>query len=127
MAEKKTAKLPPKYQEWVDARKRHRLSHSHVQMARELGFLPKSLRKIDDHQNKPWKAPLIEYIEDLYFKKFGRDRPKTVLTIDQIAQLAKQKKVDQKGAKSNGLPQGSVAPDSQGAPGSEEEHPERAG
>ncbi len=127
MAEKKTAKLPPKYQEWVDARKRHRLSHAHVQMARELGFLPKSLRKIDDHQNKPWKAPLKEYIEDLYFKKFKRQRPQTVLTIEQMAQLAKLKKIDQKGAKGNALPQESTDPDSQGVQRSEVHHPESGG
>ena len=73
MSQKQNAKLPQKYQEWVDARKRHRLSHAHIQMARELGFLPKSLMKIDDNQNKPWKAPLSDYIEDLYFKRFKRE------------------------------------------------------
>lgn len=29
-------KIPPDLQAWIDARKRHRLSHAQVQMAREL-------------------------------------------------------------------------------------------
>jgi len=54
-------------------------------MARELGFLPKSLRKIDDSHSKPWKAPLSVYLEDLYFKRFGRERPEVVRTIEESA------------------------------------------
>ena len=33
--------LPPKLSAWVTARKRHKLSHAHAQMARELGMNPK--------------------------------------------------------------------------------------
>src|SRR5579863_297757 len=31
-------RLPPKLQDWVEARKRHRLSHAHVHMARGRGI-----------------------------------------------------------------------------------------
>ena len=34
----KQAKIPPSMQPWIEARKRFRLSHAHVQMARELGL-----------------------------------------------------------------------------------------
>ena len=37
MARKKE-KTNRKMQAWIDARKRHHLSHAHVQMARELGM-----------------------------------------------------------------------------------------
>lgn len=30
--------LPPQSRAWVEARKRHELSHAHMQMARELGL-----------------------------------------------------------------------------------------
>jgi len=51
---KKTGKaLPPKHQAWVEARRRHRLSHAHVQMARELGMNPKKLGSIDNHDQEP--------------------------------------------------------------------------
>jgi hypothetical protein len=49
--------LPKNLQDWVEARKRHHLSHAHVQMARELGMNPKKLGKLDNHDQEPWKAP----------------------------------------------------------------------
>jgi hypothetical protein len=36
-------KLPQNLQDWVVARRRFRLSHAHVQMARELGMNPRKL------------------------------------------------------------------------------------
>ena len=51
-------KIPHDLQPWIDARKRHRLSHAQVQMARELGLDLRKLGKIDNHQQEPWKASL---------------------------------------------------------------------
>lgn len=77
-----TAKaLPPRLQAWVNARKRHRLSHAHVQMARELGLNPAKLGKLANHKQQPWKAPLPQFIEHLYAKRFGRERPNVVTSI----------------------------------------------
>ena len=45
----KSKKLPEKLQAWVDARKKHHLSHMHIQMARELGLNPKKFGRIDNH------------------------------------------------------------------------------
>ena len=81
----KKRKLDPKLQAWIDARKRHRLSHAHVQMARELGMNPQKLGKIDNHKQQPWKAPLPEFISFLYEKRFGRRRPENVLSIEALA------------------------------------------
>jgi hypothetical protein len=44
-------------------------------MARELGLYPRKLGSLDNHRQQPWKAPLPEFIEQLYFKHFGRERP----------------------------------------------------
>jgi len=41
----KKAKIVEKYQIWIDVRKRYRLSHAHIQMARELGINPKRFAK----------------------------------------------------------------------------------
>jgi SOS-response transcriptional repressor LexA len=79
------SKRDPKLQVWIDARKRHRLSHAHVQMARELGMNPTKFGKIDNHRQEPWKAPLPEFIESLYEKRFGRRRPENVLSIEELA------------------------------------------
>jgi hypothetical protein len=85
-------KLPKDLQAWVDARRRHRLSHAHVQMARELGLNPAKLGKLDNHRQEPWKAPLPQFIEDLYERRFGRSRPETVVSIEERARQATKKK-----------------------------------
>jgi len=82
MAKKRT---DPKLEAWIAARKRHRLSHAHVQMARELGLNPAKLGKIDNHHQEPWKAPLPEFIESLYEKRFGRRSPGKVLSLEDLA------------------------------------------
>jgi hypothetical protein len=41
-------RIPEKLQLWIDARRRHHLSHVQVQMARELGMNPKKLGRIDN-------------------------------------------------------------------------------
>jgi len=85
-------KLQQKLQDWVEARKRHHLSHAHVQMARELGMNPKKLGKNDNHRQEPWKAPLPQFIEDLYERRFGRSRPKVVMSIEARASANDAKK-----------------------------------
>jgi len=96
---KPTNKIPPKLQAWIQARTRHHLSHAHVQMARELGMNPTKLESIDNHRQEPWKAPLPEFIEHLYFKRFGRDQPEVVVSIEQRARQLQQRKADRKAAK----------------------------
>jgi len=91
MAKGKT-RIPQDLQNWMDARKRHKLSHVHVQMARELGMNPKKLGKIDNHKQEPWKAPLPIFIEKIYFKRFGKERPDVVRTMVEIAEMRKKKK-----------------------------------
>ena len=92
MAGKSRKPVPPKLQPWIDARRRHRLSHAQVQMARELGMNPRRLGKLGNHDQEPWKAPLPIFIEDLYRKRFGRDRPELVRSIEEIARLGEAKK-----------------------------------
>ncbi len=96
---KKKIKLNQKMQDWVDARRRHRLSHAQVQMARELGLNPKKLGRIDNHKQEPWKMPLRQYIEHLYFTSFKRERPEVVLSIEEKVHLAKKKKLEKREAK----------------------------
>ena len=69
MAQKR---IPEHLQAWIDARKRHKLSHAQAQMARELGMNPRKLGKLDNHHQEPWKLPLPAFIEELYFKRFGK-------------------------------------------------------
>ncbi len=71
-----------KMRAWIDARKRHHLSHAHVQMARELGMNPKKMGQIDNHRQEPWKMPLTQFIEHLYLKRFGKVRPDNAMSIE---------------------------------------------
>ena len=44
---------------WFEARRRFKLSHVQIQMARELGMNPKKLGKLDNHKQERWKARWI--------------------------------------------------------------------
>ena len=88
----KKPRIEASLQAWIDARQRHRLSHAQVQMARELGLNPKSLDKMDNHHQEPWKAPLPEFIEELYARRFGRARPEMVRSLEELAAARAEKK-----------------------------------
>ena len=89
MAQKR---IPEHLQAWIDARKRHKLSHAHVQMACELGMNPRKLGKLDNHHQEPWKLPLPAFIEDLYCKRFGKERPDVVLSIEERARISRRRR-----------------------------------
>jgi len=68
-------------------------------MARELGMNPRNLGKLDNHDQEPWKLPLKRYIEHLYFKRFGRERPDVVLSVEELARRAEEKKAARRAAR----------------------------
>ena len=94
------------------AQKRHRLSDKQVQMARELGLNPDKLGKIDNHKQEPWKAPLPQVIEHIYFKRFKREEPETVKPLKQILKEMETKKKLQKEKKEERRKQRSLFSDS---------------
>lgn len=57
---------------------------------------PDRLGSIDNHQHEPWKAPLPEFIERLYEKRFGKTRPDVVRTIEESARAAAAKRAERK-------------------------------
>ncbi len=89
---KKKKKPSQKMQAWIDARRRHHLSHAQVQMARELGMNPKKLGQKDNHRQEPWKMPLRQFIEHLYRKRFGKDRPDSVMSIEDRIRREEERK-----------------------------------
>jgi hypothetical protein len=88
-----------KMQAWIDARKRHHLSHAQVQMARELGMNPRKLGKLDNRDQEPWKIPLGRYIEHLYSKRFRKEVPDVALSIEETIQRDEAKRARKKRAK----------------------------
>ena len=94
MAKKK--KIPEKYQRWIDARKRYHLSHAHIQMARELGMNPKKFGSLANTKQEPWKLPLPDYIEELYFKHFKKNQSDNVRSIEQMVKVYNRKKEERR-------------------------------
>ena len=104
MVKKNQKRTRASLQPWIDARRRFHLSHEHVQMARELGMNPKKLGKLDNHHQELWKLPLPQFIRKPYSKRFGKERPNAVRSIEEmlVAQQAKKqsKKAAHDGARS---------------------------
>lgn len=96
MTRQERKRIPPKLAVWIDARKRYRLSHAHIQMARELGLNPKKLGSIANHDQERWKRPLPEFIQALYRDRFGRDAPEHTLSIEEMARQQAQQKASKK-------------------------------
>jgi len=68
-------------------------------MARELGMNPAKLGGLDNHRQEPWKLPLPEFIEQLYEKRFGKNRPDVVTTLEERARAVASKEAARKAAK----------------------------
>ena len=85
-----------KLQDWIEARKQFHLSHAQIQMARELGMNPKKFGKPANHRQEPWKLPLPQFIEELYFKRFGKNSPDRVLSLEERAREMQRKKQEKK-------------------------------
>ncbi|MEM6980244.1 MAG: hypothetical protein AAF539_11320 [Planctomycetota bacterium] len=96
MSNPKTKRIPHKFQPWIRVRKQFRLSHAHVQMARELGLEPRRFGSYADTTDQPWKQPLPQFIESLYLKRFGRERPEVVRSIEDIAAMHVAKRLARK-------------------------------
>ena len=97
MAKKK--RYSDKYQKWIDARKRYHLSHAHIQMAKELGLNPKKFGKLTNYKQAPWKAPLPVFIESLYLKRYKKERPDNVRSIEQMVKDKKRRNAERKARK----------------------------
>jgi len=63
---------------WAEAQRRCRLSDEAVRMAKELGIGPRSLIKNIPAPTQQWKAPVEDWVRDLYEqrqRKAGRRKP----------------------------------------------------
>ena len=92
--------IPQKYKIWIEVRKKLKLSHVHLQMARELGLNPKKLPGLANTSGSRWKEPLPEYLEHLYQKNFKKPRPDKVIPLEEKIRLEQAKKAARKQAKS---------------------------
>ena len=98
MAKKKKS-IPSKLQIWIEARKKYRLTHTQIQMAREFGLNPRKFGGYANHRQEPWKRPLGEFIEEIYFKRFKKTKPGRVLSIEEQAAEIRRKQAAEIGRK----------------------------
>ena len=87
-------RIPDQLQVWIDARRRFHLSHAQVQMAREMGLNPKKFGGLANSSQEPWKVPLPQFIENLYRKRFQKDHPATVISIEEKIERDRLKKAE---------------------------------
>ncbi|SFU25982.1 hypothetical protein SAMN05192563_10455 [Paraburkholderia aspalathi] len=92
---------PSKLQPWLEARQRFRLSHTHIQMARELGMNPRKFGSLANDQQEPWKRPLAEFIAHCYHKRFGRTTPEHVQSLEEVAKRAERGRSERRERKAN--------------------------
>ena len=83
-------------EERVDAKRKFKLSDKHIQMARELGLNPRKFGSLDNNKQQPWKAPLKDFIERIYYKHFKKDEPDVIKPLEQIIQEKNIKKEEKK-------------------------------
>jgi hypothetical protein len=74
--------IPNKLRPWIAARKKYRLSHAQIQMARELGLNPKKFGGIANHKQELWKLTLPDFIEHLYENRFGVKMPNDIRSLE---------------------------------------------
>lgn len=93
--------IPNKLKPWIAARKKYRLSHAQVQMARQLGLNPKKFGGLANHKQESWKIPLPEYIEHIYHKKFGKTLSGVVKPLEIVDAEKRERKANKKKLKDN--------------------------
>lgn len=86
MAKKKKLQLPAKLQPWLEARQKYRLTDTQIQMAKELGLNPRKFGGYANHRQESWKRPLGEYIQHLYLKRFKKEQPDRVTSLEEQVQ-----------------------------------------
>ena len=85
-----------KLRPWIEARKKYHLSHAQIQMARELGMDPKSFKKLSGNKQEPWKLSLPAYIGKLFKKRFGKNLPDDVRSIEVKAAEKRKRQAEKK-------------------------------
>jgi len=65
-------------------------------MARELGMNPRKFGGLANTKQEPWKLPLPDFIEELYFKHFKKNQPDNVRSIEPMVSDYNRKKEERR-------------------------------
>lgn len=61
---------------WDEAKKKCRIGDEEIRMAREMGLNPKSLIKNIPNKKEKWKAPVKDWIHDMYDERQRKSQQK---------------------------------------------------
>lgn len=64
---------PPFDPQWAQAKKVCRLNMEDIRKAKALGMSPRTLLKNNPNPAQRWKAPVKQWIRELYAKRFARE------------------------------------------------------
>jgi hypothetical protein len=78
---------------------------------------PKRFGGKDNHRQEPWKVPLPQFIELVYLKRFGKQRPDLVLLIEEKMRRDQQTQRRKKAERLGREGRGSFPGESRGASG----------
>lgn len=57
---------------WIEAKKKCRLNDETIRMAKQLGITPRTLIKNIPNKSEMWKAPVSDWVRELYDKRFNK-------------------------------------------------------
>ena len=69
---------------WDEAKKRCHIGDEEIRMAKEMGLNPKSLIKNIPNKSEQWKAPVKDWIHDMYDKRQRKSRQKEKRRAEQL-------------------------------------------
>ena len=69
-------KMAYKQELWDEAKKKCHIGEEEIRMAKEMGLNPKSLIKNIPNKSEQWKAPVKDWIHDMYDKRQRKSRQK---------------------------------------------------
>jgi hypothetical protein len=88
--------IPEKFRIWIEVRRRYHLSDAQIQMARELGLNPHKFGKIANEKQETWKIPLPQFIESIYLKRFHKNQPDVVQSLEEMIKAQQEKNAEKK-------------------------------
>ncbi|MBI4822588.1 MAG: hypothetical protein HY791_40380 [Deltaproteobacteria bacterium] len=98
---------------WAEAKKLCRLSARHIQMAKQLGMNPRNLPGLRPSRSQQWKAPVPQFIEECYRKRFGDAKsPKAASTAFEDDELGWDFELETARPQKSPLPHSWAPPDS---------------
>ena len=75
--------MADKQELWDEAKKKCRIGDEEIRLAKEMGLNPRSLIKNIPNKSEMWKAPVKDWIHDMYEKRREKSQRKAKRRAEQ--------------------------------------------